>query len=183
MKSDHRWLEQWTTLFENKRVLELGCGNGIDTKFISDTAATVVACDLVIPKSQESGVQYLAVDHSKPLPFRSNEFDVVLASLSLHYFYWRNTLEILDEISRVLIRDGELVCRLNSREDVNYGAKGHAELETGLYDVNGSAKRFFDEGDIANLFSKKWDLYDLHHKTIDRYKSPKSVWEFMAINA
>ena len=182
MKPDHQWLEQSITLFENKNVLELGCGNGIDTKLIAGTATSLVACDLLIPESQDSGVEYLALDHSKALPFDTNQFDVVLASLSLHYFHWSNTLEILNEISRVLIKGGTLICRLNSKQDVNFGAIGHPELEPGLYDVNGTAKRFFDREDIVNLFSEKWQLYDLQHTNIDRYHAPKSVWEFKAVN-
>ena len=128
-------------------------------------------------------MDYLVVDHSKQLPFRDNQFEVILASLTLHYFSWCRTQKILAELSRVLIEGGKLICRLNSAEDVNFGAKGYQEIEPGFYNVDGSSKRFFSKTDIVDLFSPDWQLSDLEHNSIDRYQTPKKVWEFVATNA
>lgn len=188
MKTDHGWLEQWTSILRGRRVLELGCGNGTDTKMLAMSVGNLVACDLEVESLSTahpigSHVQYMAVDHSKSLPFSDGEFDIVVASLTLHYFKWEKTKSIVDEISRVLNSRGQLICRLNSRQDMNYGATGHLELEPGLYDVNGVSKRFFCESDIKQLFCRHWQLQALQHKTIDRYLKPKNIWEFIAINA
>lgn len=81
-----------------------------------------------------------------------------------------------------MIDRGVLICRVNSREDSNYGAVGHPEIESGLYNVRGVAKRFFSNDDIGNLFANGWTVRDLQLKTIDRYDLPKCIWEFTAIN-
>jgi SAM-dependent methyltransferase len=114
------------------------------------------------------------------LPFGS-EFDVVVASLSLHYFDWITTKNIVAEISRVLVDDGFLLCRVNSNQDINYGARGYPKLESGLFDVGGMSKRFFDKTSILDLFSGDWTFIDLEHKSIDRYQQTKTVWELGAV--
>ena len=43
MKSDHRWLEQWQGIFKGKRVLELGCGDGRDSRILAEHVASLVA--------------------------------------------------------------------------------------------------------------------------------------------
>jgi len=186
MNTDMKWLEPWAYVFEGKRVLELGCGPGIDSQFISTKASSLIAGDLNIniaidESLNENKVKYLALDHSETLPFKDAKFDVAIASLTLHYFSWSKTVEILGEISRVLANNGQLICRLNSTLDTNYGAIGHIELEAGLYDVNGANKRFFSEQDILLLFADHWRLIDLKHQTIDRYEKPKKIWAFKAV--
>ncbi len=182
MKSDYQWLEHWSESLKNKVVLELGCGSGIDTRIISQLASEVVACDLAPPTTIEGALRVLKMDHSEQLPFDNNSFDVVVASLCLHYFTWSTTHSIVNEISRVLKNSGVLICRVNSEDDINYGAKGNPEIESGLYSVNGQTKRFFAESDVYNLFSTPWKLGDLEKKSIDRYENEKVVWEFMAVN-
>jgi len=186
MNTDMKWLEPWAYVFEGKRVLELGCGPGMDSQYISTKASSLIAGDLNIDIAideplNENKVKYLVLDHSETLPFKDAKFDVAIASLTLHYFSWGKTVDIVREISRVLTDDGQLICRLNSTLDTNYGATGHIELEAGLYDVNGANKRFFSEQDILRLFAENWQLAKLQHKVIDRYKKPKNIWEFTAL--
>ncbi len=181
-KSDDNWLDKWSPQLKEKRVLELGCGQGLDTLIIAKEARSVVACDTNPVLSTDDRVSVLALDHSKSLPFRSDKFDVVIASLCLHYFCWHKTEDIVREISRVLTNEGLLICRLNSEEDVNYGATGYPEIESGLYDVSGSSKRFFSKNDVLKLFSSHWLICELQHKSIDRYQHPKFVWELGAFS-
>ena len=178
MKVDYEWLESWTARVSNKSVLELGAGEGIDSAYIRRYCRTLLATDL--KPNQELGISHL--DHGKPFPFSENEFHVVVASLTLHYFKWSNTVEIVKEICRVLKSGGLLICRVNSVNDEYYGATGYAELEPRLYSVNGQQKRFFTKEDIITLFDKKWTLESIEEKQIDRYEHPKMVWEFGAIN-
>ena len=183
LKSDHNWLDEWASHLRGKRVLELGCGQGADTSLISGWAESLIACDLKPHSAPQNKAKIIELDHSKSLPFISGEFDVVVASLCLHYFLWADTENIIKNISRVLAKEGILICRLNSDQDFNYGAVGHPEIEPGLYDVNGASKRFFSQSDIHSLFGGRWRLRVLQHKTIDRYEKPKSVWELGAVYA
>jgi len=178
MKTDYKWLEVWASRIADKSVLELGAGEGMDTTFLRMLSSSLVSTDL--NTNEELGITYL--DHSKPLPFEENSFDVVVSSLSMHYFYWNKTIEIIKEISRILKKGGLLVCRVNSVNDTNYGATGYPEVETGLYQVKGQIKRFFKEEDILKLFAKGWNIVSIEEKQIDRYKNLKSVWEFGAVS-
>jgi len=179
MKADYQWLKPWVARISNKSILELGAGNGIDSACLRRYCRTLVATDL--KSNQELEISYL--DHGKPLPFDENSFDVVVASLTLHYFYWDHTAEIINEICRVLQSGGLLICRVNSANDDHYGANGYPEIEPGLYSVNGQQKRFFTREDIVTLFDEKWNLESIEEKRIDRYRHPKMVWEFGAINS
>lgn len=177
-KEDYRWLYKWAAHLNEKHVLELGCGAGLDTAELQKYAKSVVATDLASNESTST----VQLDHSKPLPFKDNAFDIVVASLCLHYFSWDITTSILSDISRILRAKGLLICRLNSIHDYNYGARGYPEIEPNLYLVDGEAKRFFDLKDIERLFAPRWQLVELRESSIDRYNVPKCVWEFGAIN-
>ena len=179
MKADYDWLESWVDRLKQKLVLELGAGEGIDSTYLRRNGCTLVATDLKPDKELE--ISYL--NHGKPLPFVENTFQVVVASLTLHYFKWSQTVEIINEISRVLKSGGLLVCRVKSVNDEHYGATGYPELEPRLYSVKGQLKRFFTKEDIIELLGKNWNLVSIEEKRIDRYKYPKIVWEFGAINS
>jgi len=183
MGIDYKWLAKWAPYLRGKAVLELGCGQGIDTQVISSWAESLVACDLNPDTIQEKNVTTIKVDHSKALPFSGGEFDVVVASLCLHYFSWDNTQRIIKDISRVLANKGVLICRLNSDQDSNYGAIGYPEIEPGLFEVDGVLKRFFSERDVLDVFNDRWKIIEIQHKTIDRYELPKSIWEFALVCA
>ena len=179
MKHDHNWLVPFTEILEGKVILELGCGSGIDTTVLSNYAETLVSGDIA-PKPESQGT-VLVLDHSKELPFKNASFDIVVASLCLHYFKLDKTKEIIAEISRVLKPQGSFICRLNSYKDENYGSVGYPEIEPGLYDVNGEQKRFFQEQEIRSLWEQEYSLKAISHKTIDRYQKAKWVYEFIVI--
>lgn len=178
MIHDHDWLESYSDMLRGKAVLELGCGSGIDTNFISRLACSLVSGDIE-PQACVDGA--LELDHSKTLPFKDRTFDVVVASLCLHYFCMAKTKEVITEISRVLKYRGLIICRLNSYKDENYGAVGYPELEPGFYNVKGEKKRFFREEEIRELWSREFALSKVVHKNIDRYEEAKFVYEFSAI--
>ena len=177
--SDLKWIEGWRGSLEGADVLELGCGTGLDTKAIERTARSVICTDIERCRPKETKANFIQLDHRVYLPFSKN-FDVVVASLCLHYFRWELTASIVTDISRVLVPGGLLICRLNSARDDHFGASGYLEVEPGLYDVDGLNKRFFDENAVQRLFSNGWTLGPLAHKCIDRYDEPKWVWEFGA---
>ncbi|HUB70571.1 MAG TPA: class I SAM-dependent methyltransferase, partial [Acidimicrobiales bacterium] len=95
------------------RVLEVGCGSGALTAWLVDQGATVTAMDvsplmLGLARSLvgEKATLVLA-DLAKPLPFEDATFDVVVASLVLHYV--RDWALALRELRRVLSQDGAVV--------------------------------------------------------------------------
>lgn len=184
------WLEKWigpiTSHTLNPAILELGCGSGRDTAFlaqhgftrltVSDLSAEFLAnCQRNVPAAQA-----IRHDLRQPLPFADGSFDVVIASLCLHYFDWKTTCAIAGEIRRCLVDDGLLLCRVNSTKDVNFGAVGHPEIEPHFYAVDARTKRFFSREDVDALFASGWTRLATEEKEIDRYELRKVVWEIAA---
>jgi SAM-dependent methyltransferase len=105
------------------------------------------------------------------------EAGVVVASLSLHYFPWAETLALAARIRETLVPGGVLLCRLNSTNDHHFGASGYPAIEPDYYDVDGEPKRFFDEAAVGRMFAEGWRTLSCEELTVDRYERPKVLWE------
>lgn len=180
MKTDYHWLDGWASEIEGKSVLELGCGRGFDTAILSELGGAVVACDIRLSEKPAGNAAGVRLDHGKALPFKDGVFDVVVASLCLHYFEHGVTMEIIRKIGTLLTFRGFFLVRLNSVNDIHYGAVGYPEWGSGLFDVNGRRKRFYSRADVEELFTDEWNVLYLKEKTIDRYRKDKVVWEIAA---
>jgi ubiquinone/menaquinone biosynthesis C-methylase UbiE len=97
-----------------RRVLEVGCGAGPLTTWLVDHGADVTAMDVspAMLRRAERRVgdraTFLLGDVAEPLTFAADgEFDLVVASLVLHYV--RDWEPVLRELRRVLASDGAVV--------------------------------------------------------------------------
>jgi hypothetical protein len=124
--------------------------------------------------------RFLERDLRDPLPVAANEVGAIVASLCLHYFDWQTTVQIVARLQHCLAPDRPLLCRVNSTRDVHHGASGHPQLEPGYFRVGDQTKRFFSRADLLMLFADGWHISTLEEQTIDRYESPKVVWELVA---
>jgi SAM-dependent methyltransferase len=182
--SDDPWLERWLPIIASKAgdlpILELGCGSGRDTQVLAGAGHRVVGLDLSASAVEEAAArvpncEFHCQDVRAPFPVQAA--NVVLASLSLHYFSWLETVALVGRIRDTLRPSGLLLCRFNSTEDHNFGASGHPEIEPNYYLVNGEPKRFFDRAAIEKLFASGWNILELRHQVVDRYSLPKALWE------
>jgi len=181
------WLERWMPLIMAQAsvpaVLELGCGSGEDSAYLVQQGIANLTCTDLSPtavaRCARAAPDALRVCHDlrEPLPFADRSFDVVVASLCLHYFAWEKTETILRDIARCLTPQGVLLCRLNSTRDVHFGAVGHERVGSNYYLVEGVPKRFFDRESIERLFGQGWQIISLEELSIARYDKPKMVWE------
>jgi SAM-dependent methyltransferase len=165
-------------------ILELGCGSGRDTHYLTSLGFKVIAGDyspaaVKTCRSHVPTADVRLIDIRKPLPFDDGTFPVIVASLCLHYFPWPETIAIMAEMRRCLAPNGFLLARVNSTGDIHYGASGHREIEPGLYDANGELKRFFDKEAVERLTGTKWHVWNREERTVHRYDSPKVVWELL----
>ena len=185
------WLDRWLgSIGEHacgRPILELGCGSGRDTATLRRAGHAVVAIDisataLFAARLRAPGATFHRQDIRAPFPIGEAGVGVVIASLSLHYFPWVETLELVQRIRGVLLPHGALLCRLNSTNDRHFGAIGHERLDVNYYRVQGQAKRFFDRSAIDALFADGWTIRHIEERTIDRYALPKSVWELMLVH-
>lgn len=180
------WLQAWLPLVRERcagrPVLELGCGTGRDTATLTYAGHRVLALDLswasiVVAKLRAPRAKFYRQNILAPFRVGDAGTGVVVASLSLHYFAWADTLELVSRIRRTLVPEGVLLCRLNSTGDVNFGATGHERLADNYYRVGGVPKRFFDRRSVEALFASGWRTQRLQEAVIDRYALPKTVWE------
>jgi SAM-dependent methyltransferase len=178
------WLDRWLSLIGERTaglpILELGCGGGRDTEFLAAAGHRVVGVDLsraAIAKARERvpSADFLCQDVRAAFPVE--RAGVVLASLSLHYFPWDETVALVERIHRTLEPNGLLLCRLNSTNDHHYGASGHPAIDSNYYLVDGEPKRFFDRDALDRLFGTGWQAISTKEGVIARYDHPKSVWE------
>ena len=135
------WLDRWLPVAVARAggapVLEVGCGHGDDTAVLAAAGLRVMAFDISavavgITKVRVPAAVVQCRDIRDPWPEKARELGVVVASLSLHYFSWVETLAVAQRLRAVLRPGGVLLCRLNSTEDKNFGAQGHPEIEPNL---------------------------------------------------
>ena len=94
-----------------KKVLDLGCGSGIYAKILKRRGAIVYGIDISpkmieLAKKNVKGVDF-RVGTVYKLPYNSETFDIVLASLVVHYF--ANLNKAFKEIRRVLKKNGVFI--------------------------------------------------------------------------
>ena len=187
--SQDAWLQRWLPLLRERTgercVLELGCGKGRDTAVLRAAGLRVVAIDhspsaLAEARRAAPSATFVASDLRAPLPIDPDDVGAIVASLSLHYFDWQTTCQIVGRLQACLAADGLLLCRVNSTRDVHHGATGHPAIEPGYFRVGDATKRFFDRTTLLTLFAEGWHITALEEQTIDRYEQPKIVWELVA---
>lgn len=74
--------------------------------------------------------------------------------------------------------DGYLICRLNSTNDINYGAGSGIEIEENYYKIGSNYKRFFDEESIDHIFCD-WKIIIKKECDIERFEKSKKAWEIV----
>lgn len=177
------WLDKYASILKKIKtpILDLGCGSGNDTLYLTEKGFSVIACDysdIALEQVNQNikNVKTIKLDISLPLPFEDNAFDLIIADLSLHYFDEQTTKNIMKEIKRILKPNGNLLARVNSISDLNYGASQGQRLEENYYFVDGYNKRFFSENDAEKFFSIVGKT-DIKETEMLRYTKPKKVIE------
>lgn len=185
------WLERFDDIImqAQKPILDLGCGSGNDTLYLTSKGKKVIACDQSEVAVNNIKRNFPGIEGTKccnmldGFPFEDDSFDVIVADLCLHYFTEEDTYAVLTEISRILMPGGYLILRVNSINDVNHGAGQGVEIEHHLYETgSGTLKRFFDEEDIRNFF-KGFEIEYMNEETMSRYKLEKKLFRVCVRNA
>ena len=113
--------------YEGKRILEIGCGSGIDSvEFLRYEAEEVISLDWT-KSSVSMTKQLLEESHQKGciiqadashLPFNSNSFDVVYSFGVLHHI--PDIEAVIKDIHRILRVDGILLTMFYNRNSLLY---------------------------------------------------------------
>jgi SAM-dependent methyltransferase len=185
LSSTDPWLDGWLPLIAERAaglpILELGCGGGRDSEALVAAGHRLVGIDSSSSASSNARqrvplAEFYCQDLRAAFPVECSS--VILASLSLHYFAWDETVGLVERIRQILRPSGLLLGRLNSTNDHHYGARGHPAIDENFHLVDGAPKRFFDRPGVdRRLFARGWQILSVEEKVIDRYDHPKSVWE------
>lgn len=154
------WLDEYKDILDankNEEILDLGCGIGADTLYLTERGYTVLSCDFSlealnsiqknIPNSKTMYLNMMDV-----FPIKDNSYSLIVADLSLHYFDNDTTQHIMREIKRILKDNGILLSRVASVNDFNFGAGLGERLEKNFYFEGDYTKRFFDYDDVVKYF-------------------------------
>jgi SAM-dependent methyltransferase len=178
----NRWMPLVVERSGEAPVLEIGCGHGEDTVTLMKAGLNVVAFDISpisvsAAKLRAPRAVIECRDIRDPFPAAATDIGTVVASLSLHYFPWNQTISIIRRIWEGLRPGGIFICRLNSTEDHNFGAGNGTQIEENFYSANGHEKRFFDKTALDRLFAQNWSFLSMEHMTSRKYLKRKALWE------
>jgi ubiquinone/menaquinone biosynthesis C-methylase UbiE len=170
----------------HSKILDLGCGLGQDDTIFAQAGHTVIATDfseVAIRKCTErfksyANLKFEILDMSKPFKFTDNEFDVVYASLSLHYFKDKITKQIFREIHRVLKPKGYLCFLCKSTNDKLYGEG--TKIERDMFERNGHVRHFFSEDYTKSLLEKHFEVEKIESGEKEIYRRDSSFVKVIA---
>jgi len=171
---------------ENANVLDLGCGLGNDSVFFARNNHSVIATDLsdlVIDNNKEKfsdipNLKFQVLDTSHPFPFKDQQFDIVYARLSLHYFTDELTKHIFKEISRVLKPNGLLCFMCKTTKDSLYG-KGK-RLEKDMYNRDGHIRHFFSKQYAEECLTGEFKVESINEGFEDLYGKKSAFIEVLS---
>ncbi|MCS7461136.1 class I SAM-dependent methyltransferase [Paenibacillus doosanensis] len=181
------WLVKHEELLRQSQdapIIDLGCGAGGDSLYLTERGYRVIACDwseeaLLKLRRHVPLAETRRVNLAERLPFQPGSARVIVADLSLHYFSWSKTTEIVSQLKRILMPRGALLCRVNSVKDTEFGAGQGEEIEPNYFERDGLRKRFFDAEQLERLFHG-WQLEYMREDVMHRYHKPKKLWEIAA---
>jgi ubiquinone/menaquinone biosynthesis C-methylase UbiE len=147
-------------------LLELGCGIGADAHFFAAQGYKVTASDfseVVIEANRtrwkDTPITFEVVDVTHPLPYRNGAYQIVYASLSLHYFDDHTTKQIFSEIARVLGKDGVLVFSCKSTADPKYGLG--TQIGPDIFERKGHIRHFFSKHYCEELLRGSFEVLEV----------------------
>lgn len=183
--------DTWITKFKNiicnvnnKNAIDLGCGLGQDSMWLFENGFNVISCDFSEKATNKFKEMYpnaniMNFDMTNGLPFQPNSVGLINANLSLHYFDMNKTIEIFDEIYKILETEGLFIGRMNSDKN-KYINDDCIEIEKGFYydPVKEQHKRLFNQEQF-DMLTKKWKVIMLNENKTTRRGREKYTWEFI----
>lgn len=179
---DDIWIDEYKKYFSNSgKCLDLGCGIGqYSQKFIKygyDVTSSDIS-DIALTKVKEFNNNIKKIDMREKLPFKNNEFDVVFANSSIHYFSDVDTQKLMQEIKRILRQGGIFVGSVN-------GIQGYTAIKDTAEDIEyhywlnkGKYVRLFDRKDLMkylNIFK----IIEVDERETVRFEHKKNYFIFI----
>ena len=160
------WLDNYLPLlkeYKQEEILDLGCGGGCDSLYLTERGYKVLACDiskeaLSNTKKYIPGIKTKQMNLIEDFPFEDETYTLIIADLSIHYFTDQETIHIMEEIKRILKQNGILLARVHSTKTLNNETSLLEEVDKNLYRRGEELRRYFDKEDVENFFSIIGDI-------------------------
>ena len=180
------WLDDYKKdldKYKFSKFLDLGCGIGADTLYLIERGYKVISADY----SEEAiyninhnikGGEGKLLDMNETFCFKDNTFFIIIADICLHFFNDEKTKHIMNEIKRILKKNGLLIARVSSLND--RGAGCGKELEKRYYDFGVWAQRYFNEEDLNKYFGIIGDFTFVEKPMVRNesfYSTPKYLYQ------
>ena len=144
---------------EKIKILDLGCGGGNNTYFLSKEGFQTYAVDgsptsLQITKerlSKSNLSAHFQLANFKDLPYNEDFFDCVIDRASVYCNKWKDILKIFENIYRVIKKGGKYIGFL---PNINHTGRIHGvEFEKNTY--TDFKRGTFSHSDFAHFFTKE----------------------------
>lgn len=146
-----------------------------------DYGDEVVSADIsniALNKVKEFNSNIINVDMRKKLPFKNDEFDIVFANLSIHYFSDIETKNLVEEIRRILKKDGLFIGSVNGIQGYEKIKDTAETLDHHYYLNKGKYIRLFDVQDVEKYLSN-FEILKVEEKETIRFEHKKNYIIFI----
>ena len=176
------WIDEYKTYLTSKgKCLDLGCGIGQFSKKLMKYGYDVVSADIsdiALNKVKEFNKNIIKLDMRNKMPFSDNEFDLVFANLSIHYFSDEDTKKLLLEIKRILKDNGIFIGSVNGIQGLQVIGNEAKEIEEHFYEYKDKLIRLFDVSDIKKYLSD-FEILKVEERETIRFEHKKNYIVFI----
>lgn len=179
------WIEEYREYFNSKgKCLDLGCGIGQYSKQLIKYGYDVISSDIsdtALNKVKEFNENVMKLDMRNKLPFSDNEFDIVFANLSIHYFSDKDTKKLLLEIKRILKDNALFIGSVNGIQGLKVIENDAQKIEYHFYKYRDKLIRLFDVDDIKKYLSD-FEIIKIDERETIRFEHKKNYIVFIVQN-
>ncbi len=177
------WIDEYKTYLNLKgKCLDLGCGIGQYSKQLIKYGYDVISADIsdiALNKVKSFNENIVKLDMRDKFPFPDNEFDLVFANLSIHYFSDEDTRKLMLEIKRIIKEDGLFIGSVNGIEGLKVIRSEAKEIEYHFYEYKDKLIRLFDINDIEKYLAD-FNIIKIDERETIRFKNKKNYIVFIA---
>ena len=176
------WINDYKDYLNGGTCLDLGCGIGQFSKWFIENGYEVISSDIskiALEKVKEFNSNVVNVDMREKLPFEDNKFDVVFANLSIHYFSDSDTKSLMNEIKRILKKDGLFIGSVNGIQGLEKIKETAKELDYHYYYNKDKYIRLFDVEDVKKYLNI-FDIIKIDERETVRFDHKKNYIVFIA---
>jgi len=173
-----------------ERVLDLGCGVGRHCVLLANSGFEVVGVDISKNalrmarkwvRKEKLGNVALVCAAMTNLPLNDCCLGAVISVSVMHHAFKRNIVTAVNEVYRVLRKNGWFIANLASVTDPRYGA-GQAVEENTFWILEAFEEKQFEE--LHHFFTKPEALGLLHHfskRRVTTMEDKPNYWKILAV--